>query len=107
MGNSRTSNSNKITTHRREANNIERLLKDISYGKFTDKEMESLIFLTNYVRTIPADEVHNFRIKKHTESWHIYKNLKNAFSHRNLDEVMNRLLIEHERYEVLHELTKD
>lgn len=104
MGDSQHSDSTKTTAYKRQANNIERRLKDMSYEQFTDKEMESLIFLTNYIRQIPADEVENFRIKKYTEAWFIYKKLKEAFSVRNLGDEMINQLEEYERYEVLAEL---
>lgn len=108
MENSQTSNLTKQKTyHERQAIGIDKLLTSISYEKFSDKEMEQLIFLTNYVRTIPANEIENFRIKKYTEAWGIFKRLKTAFSHRKVEEMMESLLVEYEKYEVLVEWLKD
>lgn len=106
MENSQQSKSVKTNKYKSNAKNIDRLLKDISYDLFTDKELETLIFLTNYIRRIPSDEVENFRIKKYTEAWFIFKRLKDGFSTRTLPEVMVEQLEEYERYEVLAELTK-
>lgn len=106
MANSQTS-TKEITYHQRQVIGIDKLLTSISYEQFSDKEIEQLIFLTNYVRTIPAKGIENFRIKKYTESWGIFKRLKTAFSHRKMEEMMESLLVEYEKYEVLAEWLKD
>lgn len=106
MEDSQHLSSGRLTIYIREARNIEKLLTGISYGAFSDKEIEDLIFLTNYVRRIPSDEIENFRIKKYTEAWVIFRDLKNAFSERTLEQEMHNQLIKYERYEILTALTK-
>lgn len=101
MENLQISNSNKYLE---AANAIEGLLLGINYEVFSRKTLESIIFLINYIRVIPAEEISNFRIKKFTESWVIFKKLESAYSERRVQEVMRELLIEYEHYEILKEI---
>lgn len=101
MENLLTSNSNKNEEFNRKAKSIQGLVIGINYEFFSSVELESLIFLTNHIREIPSEEIMGFRIVKYTESWFIFRKLKEAYSFRNLQEVIKILLIEYQHYETL------
>lgn len=100
MENSQTSNSTK-TRFQRKADSIAGLVGALNYEIYTSVELETLIFLTNHVRTIPSDEIENFRIIKYTEAWFIFKRLKDAYAEREVVSTIIKLLEEYEHYETL------
>jgi hypothetical protein len=100
MENSQTSNSTK-KKFQRKARSIQGLIGALNYEIYTSVELETIILLTNHIRVIPSDEIDNFRIVKYSEAWFIFKRLKDAYSERQVVEVMTELLLEYEDYETL------
>ena len=101
MENLQTSNLDK---YKEIAKGIENLLLEINYEIYSRKTLETIIFLINYIRVIPGEEISGFRIKKFTEAWVIFKKLERAYSERRMHEVIKSLLLEYEHYEVIKEL---
>ena len=88
----------------RIANSIVGLVGCLNYEIYTPVEVESLILLTNYIRTIPSEEIAGFRISKLTESHSIFTKLKDGYSTRTIQEAIKELLIEYEHFEILAKL---
>lgn len=92
------------TKYIRLANSIEGLITSLNYTVYTPHEVEVLVFLTNYIRRIPAEELAKARIKEATESSYIFEKLKKGYSTRTMHETVKDLLIEYEHYEILIEI---
>jgi len=91
----------KLTKYESTANSIVGLLTGLNYEFFSPVELQALVFLTNYIRIIPSDEISGFRITKLTESHRIFKRLKVGYSERIMQEVVKELLIEYDHFEIL------